>query len=463
MPRPALDAVTGALLVALTVLVTVSEWTGHPAATMAAHWLVAPIALILMVQVRWSRRIFVILAAALIAVAAATRADWAGMVDAGLGKAAFIGAFFTALATLRNASGTSAVIATCGRFLAQQPPGRRYAALTVGGQLFGLLLNYGALVLLGSLAETNARLEPNAEIRAHRLRRMLLAIQRGFVSTLPWSPLAFAMAIATSLVPGARWADAVGPCLVSGALLALLGWGLDTAFKPRLSAPAPARGPIAGSWLSLWPLLALLAVLGVLVGGLELATGLRIVAIVMLVVPLMSLLWIGVQTRGDRAAARIAARARDYAVRDLPQYRSEIVLLMMAGLIGTLGAGLLVPVVAGMGLDLGAAPAWMVLVGIVWLIPIAGQLGMNPILSVSLLAPMLPEAAALGLTPADFIVAITAGWALSGASSPYTATTMMIGSLGGVSALRVGLGWNGLYTVLAAALLSVWVVAAASL
>ena len=40
----------------------------------------------------------------------------------------------------------------------------------------------------------NARQEANAEIRRHRLRRMLLAIQRGFVSTLTWSPLAVSWA-----------------------------------------------------------------------------------------------------------------------------------------------------------------------------------------------------------------------------------------------------------------------------
>ena len=40
-------------------------------------------------------------------------------------------------------------------------------------------------------------------------------------------------------VPGASWSDAVAPCLVTGLILAGLGWGLDTIFKPRLSTPAP--------------------------------------------------------------------------------------------------------------------------------------------------------------------------------------------------------------------------------
>ena len=118
---------------------------------------------------------------------------------------------------------------------------------------------------------------------------------------------------------------------------------------------------------------------------------------------------------------------------------------------------LLGPVIRSAGLDLTIFPAWLVLVGLVWLVPITGQFGMNPILSVALIAPILPPAHAMGVDPSDIVVAITSGWALSGASSPYTATTLLVGSFGGVSALHVGLRWNGLYTALAALTLSAWV------
>ena len=154
-------------------------------------------------RVAWSRQIFVVIALALVGAACLTRQDWPAMIAAALGSAAFIAAFFTALTCLRYASAASPSIAECGSFLAQQPPGRRYAALTVGGHLFGLVLNYGAISLLGSLAGAHARREPDPVIRTIRIRRMLLAIQRGFVSTLCWSPLAFASAISTALVPGA--------------------------------------------------------------------------------------------------------------------------------------------------------------------------------------------------------------------------------------------------------------------
>lgn len=444
------------LVLLVTVLLVIGvEWHG---AMVFVHGASAAVLLFVVLAtplVEWSRRIFVLVGLGLFVAALITRSDWLRIIESGLESAAFIAAFFTASACLRNPSATSPSIAESGRYLAHQPPGRRYAALTAGGHLFGIILIYGAIALLGGLAEASARREDNPEIRRIRLRRMVLAIQRGFVSTLCWSPLTFSMAISTTLVPGATWADAFSFGLIGGALLALTGWALDTIFKPRLSGPRP---PVqqAGSWRSLIPMLVLLAILLSTVGGLSVATGLRAVAVVLVVVPLLAAGWIAMQHIEDAPLRRVAQRVVGYS-EDLFNYRSEMVLLVMAGFIGTLGARLLLPLMAGSSLDLLAVPAWVILVAIVWIVPLTGLIGMNPILSVSLFAPLLPNAEAMGVTPAAVIVAITSGWALSGASSPYTATTLLVGNIAKVSAWRVGLSWNGLYTLLSGLLLSVWV------
>lgn len=178
------------------------EWgAGAGASRLAGIGIVAYVMLMLP-EVGWSRRVFVLVGLGLAASAWATRPDWLDMVAAGLGSAGFVGTFFVALSWLRNAAAASPAIERCGSYLASQPPGRRYLALTIGGHLFSLILSYGAIQLLGNLATSAARREPNEEIRRIRTRRMLLAIQRGFVSMLAWSPLAFSMAISTSVVPG---------------------------------------------------------------------------------------------------------------------------------------------------------------------------------------------------------------------------------------------------------------------
>ncbi|MEM8665648.1 MAG: hypothetical protein AAGF49_16200, partial [Pseudomonadota bacterium] len=427
----------------------------------------AAVLLMLILALRVSRRgvIFIVLGAVLTVAQFATRpfADALAAVLDGAQLAAFIAAFFTALATLRDVADTSPAIGRCGRFLAQQPPGRRYGALTVGGQLFSLVLNYGAIALLGSLAMASAREEQNAEIRRHRMRRMLLAIQRGFISVLPWSPLSFAIAITTTLIPGASWGAAVLPALVTGALLAGIGYALDTLFKPKITGPRPPRLAPDGTWASVLPLLALLGILMALVGGIASVADVRVAGIVIVVVPVLSLIWLVMQGEAGERWRATKARIVRYTFEVMPSYRGEITLLMMAGYIGTTGADLLVPVVVSAGVDLATLPTALILVGFVWLIPVAGQLGMNPILAVSLVAPLIPAASVLGVSPTAIVVAITAGWALSGASSPFTATTLLVGSFASISATRVGLSWNGVYSLLCALALSIWVVAYATL
>lgn len=456
-------------MLAISIAVAVAEWgVGAPWARPLYVGCGGAVVLFLALaagRVPKGRWPFIAVSVALAGWALVSRADAGALLAKALLSSAFIAGFFVALAWLRHAAAGSPAIQRCGQYLSEQPPGRRYAALTAGGHLFGLVLSYGAISLLGGLAEASAAREPNREIAEIRARRMLLAIQRGFISTLPWSPLAFAIAISVSLVPGASWAGAVPYCAVSAFLLIGIGWAVDTIVKPKLKGPRPKPQVPDGTWRRLLPLLALLVLLVSTVAVLQAATHLRTIAVVMAVVPLVSLAWIAIQGRAtaEGLGRHLAARVRRFATEELIGYRSELVLLTTAGFIGTLGSALVAPLIAASGVDLAALPAWSVLLALVWIIPITGQLGMNPILAVSLMAPLLPSAAVLGVPPSALIVAITAGWALSGITSPYTATTLLVGSFGHVSARRVGLIWNGIYVAVTVAALSAWVVVVSQL
>jgi hypothetical protein len=458
MDRRALaDKIAGLMLSAITVLVICKEWGLAGWAEPAKPVLVLALVVVFTFQVRLSRKAFIAVAVVMSISLAVTNPDWLDIIVRGLGAAAFIAAFFAALSTLRNVARTSPAIQRAGTFLASQRPGRRYAALTLGGQAFALLLNYGAIQLLGALAMANAKTEPNAEIRGHRVRRMLLAIQRAFVSTLPWSPLSFAMVISISVVPGTSWAQAMVPGLVTSVIMAGIGWGLDTAFKPHLTV-APVRTDPKGTWATMLPLAALLGVLVVGVVSLHELTDVRIIGLVAVLVPSIALVWMLIQHRAEAPFRSAGSRLQTYVLQELPGYRGELTLLMMAGYIGTVGSQLLTPLVVRAGLDLSMLPPWLILISFVWIIPLAGQFGMNPILAVTLIAPLIPDAASLGVQPTALVVALTAGWAMGAASSPFTATTLLIGSFAGISALRVGLVWNGAYTLICGTALSLWVV-----
>ncbi|WP_237220187.1 hypothetical protein [Salipiger sp. CCB-MM3] len=457
-PPSLTDRLIGALLILITCLLILKEW--HLVSSGLDYALVPAVTLVvalLATQVAPGRRFFVALAIAL-SLALVWRVEgWQPVLLNAFHSAGFIAAFFAALATLRSAAQQASSIRAAGNFLALQPPGRRYLALTLGGQAFALLLNYGAIALLGSLATAAAADEPDEEIRTHRTRRMLLAIQRGFVASLPWSPMSFSIAITTALIPGTSWGSVVLPAIGTSALITLTGWALDTIFKPKLSHPPAPRAAPEGSWALMAPLLILLGLLVVSVLILQSLTGLRIIALVLLVVPCMAAAWALLQKREGNPPLR--ERARTFAFTELPAYRGEVTLLMMAGFIGTVGAPLLAPLVKASGFHPEDLPPALVLVSFVWIIPLLGQLGMNPILAVTLIAPLVPAASELGVAPEAIVVSITAGWALGGISSPFTATTLLVGSFGNVSARHVGLRWNGSYMICMLLLLSAWVLA----
>lgn len=449
-------ALGGLLIIAVMVVVILGQFLGTTGVQLAAAAASIGALACFCLHVAPARLVFVAIGLAQTVAALALTEGGAAAILAALGRGAFIVALFTALGTIRAAAGGSEAILRCGRFLAEQPPGRRYLALTAGGHLFGLVLMYGAISLLGGLAVQATAGLADPELRHHRLRRMLIAIQRGFAATLCWSPVAFSVVLATTLVPGASWSRVILPCLVSAALVMGTGWLMDWIFKPRLSTPPPERQPQAGGWLaSLWPLLALLAIIAAAVAAVDAASGVGVVGAVMLVVPCLALGWIALQMASARGTARRIAR---FVTQELPGYRGEIVLLFMAAFIGHLGAHLLAPVMDRAGLDLASVPAPVILVVLVWLIPVAGQVGMNPILAASLILPLLPSPEALGLHPAALVVAVTGGWAISGVTSPFTASVLLLGSLSGQPARQAGLRWNGAYALVLGVIMSVWAI-----
>ena len=234
MPLPDATRMSGLAGILPAVVMLCVIWGeyggGSPAAILAGIFALATVAAF-SIGARASRLAFVVIGLALVVWAALSHEDWRAGVTAAIRSGCLIVALFTALSAIRSAAVTSAEIVETGRFLARQPPGLRYLALTIGGHLFGLILLYGSIALLGSLATESSAREPDPEIRRIRTRRMLIAIQRGFAATLCWSPLGFSMVLSTSLVAGARWNDVVLPCLVSAGLLLLGGWALDSAFK----------------------------------------------------------------------------------------------------------------------------------------------------------------------------------------------------------------------------------------
>ena len=146
---------SGLLLIAIACLVPLAEITGARELTWAAGACLLSFLILSTPKVTWSRKVFLATGLGLFIAALLTRPDWLALTEKAFATAVFVAAFFVALAWLRSAAVSSPAIKRCGYFLANQPPGRRYLALTGGGHLFGLVLTYGAITLLGGMAEAS--------------------------------------------------------------------------------------------------------------------------------------------------------------------------------------------------------------------------------------------------------------------------------------------------------------------
>lgn len=409
----------------------------------------------------WKARAFLIISLGLIGAVFVLLPDPIEALFKGVRSASFIATFFTALGFLRDAAHTSKMIRSAGIFLANQPAGRRYGALSLGGHLFALVLNYGAIVLLGTMSEKSTTKEPDPLIRRLRLQRMLLAIQRGFISILAWSPLTFSTVMTLTVVPDLQWIDMLPYCLVTSFFLVAVGWVLDWVMKPPVKRKGSLGDESLKGWLLVLPVVLLVVIIFAAALGLQVVLDSRLIIAVVLSVPVVGMGWLLVQNSPQGPALALpllSRRLKRHVLNYFPSYAQEITLLCSAGFIGNVAAALVPGLLGEDFIDFESLPVWFVPVVCLWLIPILGQLGMNPLLSVVVLGALLPDLDMLDLSPIAVGVAFTAGWSMTGATSPFTATTMLVGRIANVPALKVGVVWNGIYSLVLGVILTAWIV-----
>ena len=410
-------------------------------------------------QHRYAQVLFLaLLAIGMIGVALA--ADPLALFIASWRRGASYAAFFLALTTLRDAAETSPLVRRCGQHLVAQPPGRRYAALTAGGHVFGITLSYGAIELLGAMVMRANTLESaggSVEVRAIRTRRMLLAINRGFCVMNCWSPLNIMTAVVSTAVPAAPMRLLLPIAFVASVGMAALGWVEDRFSSARLLTGGGPR-PLTGDRWTIHLRIIVLVLSVMLLAEIAAALfAISLVAGVTMIVPLVAVGWLIVQSgrfagrnRG-RLPGLLLRRAQRFLLR-VPGLRSEATVLGGSGFMGVAVGNVLpstgiAPMVAGL-------PA----VAIPLLVPVlliaTGQLGLNPVAVVALIGAAIPDAAALGVPPAVLALSCMLGWGLGVAMTPMSSSAIITARWAGVSPWTITTRWNALFT--ASALLLAW-------
>ncbi|MDC0662980.1 hypothetical protein [Marinobacter sp. SS21] len=435
----------------------------------AADWLsmVSGSALVAFVALQWSAiartyQFFALLALMLAAVLWSSGAITPAQLMAAVDRAAFFTFFLTALAVLKEAAQSSPLVRQCGTAMVQQPPGRRYLLMTLGAHLFSIMLNVGALNVLGTMVQRAIRPGQDAESRriaAIRSRRMLTATLRGFAGLPMWSPTSVTMLLVLSGIPELSW-EAYAPYgLVWCALFILWGAVLDRWSYPPPQTPATGNG---GDLFPLLPLALLVALIPAIALALASVTRLDLFPALLICAPVIGLGWIACQYRraGPRRTSALVQRR---IVRSFPRtftdQRNEVVLFASSGFIGVV----LIPLI-----DPHWASAWLqsagigdaALMSLVSLTMLLGSfMGINAIITATLMLGVLqqlPHVQVSAVVQAS-VIAIT--WAAFAGASPFTASLRFISRFAAVKPLTFGIVWNGLFngTVLLALHISLFI------
>ncbi|KZD12373.1 hypothetical protein [Oceanibaculum pacificum] len=409
-------------------------------------------------------RILLTVALILTALAILSQADPLATLLSGLDTATYMATFLLTLGMLRDAAATSPSVRDCGIYLTQQPPGRRYVALHIGGHLLGLLLNFGVLNLLGPMIRRGVE-SGDPALSEIREQRQISAVMRGFPTILLWSPATITQALMIGLLPGLEPATLLTLGLVLTGLMLLVGWTEDRIrwhkfqrARANIVRPAPPPAPLRAISGMALVCLGLVVSVALVKFGLDIP----IVAALITAIPCFVLLWIALQNFGLGAATALAVggqRLKRIVTVSFPAATPETFTLSSSSFIGVMIAALLPPEwIASAIQPLEAYPILLVAV-IIAIVPIAAQIAFNPIISVVVLGAALIRVPDLPIDPTTLALALASGWMLALPSSPFSIPSLILGRVLDRPGTQLSWRWNGLYTLAAYATVLIFIAA----
>lgn len=376
------------------------------------------------------------------------RISWSEIATA-IDRGAFFTFFLTSLSVLREAAGSSPLVRRCGTIMVNQPPGRRYLLMTVGAHLFSVMLNVGALNVLGTMVKRAIRpgqTDEEKRIANVRSRRMLTAVMRGFSSIPMWSPTSVTMLLVMSGIPTLSWEQYAPVGLLLAGLFILWGAILD-----RISYPQRAVSLGGDHHLRpLIPLVLLVVLIPVSAFIVAELTGMKLFSALLVCVPFIGVSWISFQYKRARprinAALLLRRISRSFPVTFISQ-RNEVALFASSGFIGVILIPLIDPLwVKGLLEQANIGDAWLMII-ISLTVLLFSLLAINPIITVTIILGVLQQLPDLSVPPIVQVAVIAVTWGVFSGMSPMTAALRFISNFSNVSPAVFGLVWNGVFNL----------------
>lgn len=394
---------------------------------------------------RSERSFLTAVAASIVCLLIAAAAPGAILIQAADRGAQFVG-MMVALGLLRDAARNSSIVRDCGIWLIAQKPAWRFLAIAAGGHGFGVALNMGAILLLGTLIKRSNTLEAaggDARVVAIREERMNVALIQGFFSMMLWSPMAISVAFSLALVPGVTWFDIGPPALGLTALFFALAWLLDRIKFPPGRSLAPPRAQASPPVTMALPMAGLILGLVGLVLSVKAYLHYGMIDAITAVAALFGLGWLyaGYHGRTPRPLTATIQHLRRHAVEVVPEMRPETIVLASASFLGVALAFLTRQWGVSGLLDILNAPAWALSVGIVLFIVAGGQIGVVAMVTSAIAGGAVLGMSASPLAPVALVLTLQVGWTLSAVLSAYSGGTMLLARIAEVSP-AVTRRWN---------------------
>jgi hypothetical protein len=177
----------------------------------------------------------------------------------------------------------------------------------------------------------------------------------------------------------------------------------------------------------------------------------------LLALPVISAGWLWLQERTQpRAMARVGHEIGHKILPNLPTMRTEITLFACSAFLGVMVAHIIDTDAMGHAITTAGLSSGATLAISAWLIVGLALVGVNPIVSVTILAGTLPKLAALAISPVAVGVMLVSVWTISVNTTPYsTAVRLSARMLGTATPGQIGPAWNGSYAFAMLCLLSV--------
>lgn len=377
------------------------------------------------------------------------------LLQTALERGVFLAAFMILLALLREGAVTSPAVLEVGTYLTRQPPSRRYLSIHLGGHLLAIILNFGALNLLGPLIMRGiGSSTADPRVAEFRKERQISALLRGFAWMVAWSPTAITQALVFAIVPGVDPVRMLSIGLTLVFLTTLAGWTFDwlTGLKARRVIPASARPQFDGSEpfpkTSFLNFLAICCCLAGTTAAVIVLLGVTTVPALMLVAPIVTGFWIVRQNiHLPDWSGRVASRVKAIAGNSMPLGSPEAVTLACAGYCGICAAGLVDPAWFSRQFSLAEWNDLAIYAAAMLLPAILSNIGLPPLMVITFVGTLLSSLPGLNYDPTLLAMAFCVGWALNLTGSPFGVSAVIMARITGVSGRELAWRWNGLYSL----------------